>query len=138
MGLDSKQVVTEVLGYAGDGDFPFCKTLEDLTKVYDFLKKKEESLKSKHSPVEESDFMKIAKEIGGLLEYKNKQYGNSALNPLNVFSGKSKVGQRADDKRSRIQNSESLRENDLVDLAGYIILMLVENGWGLNLGKFKD
>src|SRR5690606_20708961 len=38
----------------------------------------------------ESDFMQIAKGVAELLEYKNKQYGNSALNPINVFAGKSK------------------------------------------------
>ena len=41
-----------------------------------------------------TEFKKIALEIANLLEYKNEQYGNSALSPIEIFSGKSKVGQR--------------------------------------------
>lgn len=85
----------------------------------------------------ESDFMQIARGLAGLLEYKNKQYGNSALNPINVFAGKSKVGYRADDKISRIQNSEVLRKNDVTDLMGYLILICKENDW-LTFDEFKD
>ena len=85
----------------------------------------------------ESDFMQIARGLAGLLEYKNKQYGNSALNPINVFAGKSKVGYRADDKISRIQNSEVLRKNDVTDLMGYLILICKENSW-LTFEEFKD
>jgi hypothetical protein len=85
----------------------------------------------------DSDFMQIAKGLAGLLEYKNEQYGNSALNPINVFGGKSKVGYRADDKISRIQNSEVLRKNDVTDLMGYLILICKENGW-LTFDEFRD
>lgn len=81
-----------------------------------------------------NDFEKIAAGIAEVLTEKNKRYGNSALKPINVFNGKSKVGQRADDKVSRIQNSPVLRKNDVADLIGYLFLICQENNWTC----FKD
>ena len=89
------------------------------------------------SPVDTNDFKKITDSIASILSYKNNKYGNSALNPISVFNGKSKVGQRADDKISRIQNSEKLQKNDVADLLGYLILICQENGWD-NFDEFKD
>lgn len=71
----------------------------------------------------------IAEGITAILTEKNKRYGNSALNPINVFTGKSKVGQRADDKLARLKNSEVLRKNDVADLIGYLFLICHENDW---------
>jgi hypothetical protein len=31
--LDKKSFTTSILGYCGDGDFPYCKSLEDLTTL---------------------------------------------------------------------------------------------------------
>jgi hypothetical protein len=74
-------------------------------------------------------FQQIAASMAKVLTEKNKRYGNSALNPINVFNGKTKVGQRADDKISRIANSDTLRKNDIADLIGYLFLMCAENEW---------
>ena len=71
-----------------------------------------------------------------LLE-KNKRYGNSALEPINVFSKLSPeegMKLRMDDKVKRIKNSNELRKNDVVDLAGYLMLICVQRGWT----KFDD
>jgi hypothetical protein len=76
-----------------------------------------------------SDFKTITDSLAKVLAAKNERYGNSALNPIHVFNGKSKVGQRADDKISRIANSETLRKNDVCDLMGYLVLMCKENEW---------
>jgi hypothetical protein len=67
--------------------------------------------------------------IARLLNAKNKLYGDSALNPLNIFNGKTKVGQRIDDKLGRVKNSVSLRKNDVADLIGYLFLVCKENNW---------
>jgi hypothetical protein len=83
------------------------------------------------------NFKAITDSLASLLEYKNKKYGNSALEPLNVFSGKCKVGDRIDDKLARIKNSTSLKKNDIADLLGYAALICVENGWD-NFDEFKD
>lgn len=100
-----------------------------------------EASEIKKAPAEESittsDFKKITNAVADLLEYKNKKYGDSALNPLNIFNGKSKVGQRMDDKLARIQNSIKLNKNDIVDLMGYLILVCKENQWE-TFEEFKD
>lgn len=65
-----------------------------------------------------------------LLE-KNKNYGDSAISPLSIFSKSDAdlIDVRIDDKLSRIKNSKELRKNDVVDLVGYLILKLVKKGW---------
>jgi len=63
---------------------------------------------------------------------KNERYGDSALDPLHIFSKEGKhnsICQRIDDKLSRIKNSDELRKNDVVDLAGYTVLLLCERLW---------
>ncbi len=76
----------------------------------------------------------IANECGGLCAFlieKNRKYGNSALEPLRVFS-KAPVDEqlkvRADDKLARILRGDANLEDEdvLKDLAGYLVLMLVE------------
>jgi len=66
-----------------------------------------------------------------LLE-KNKRYGDSASNPVNVFSKESTQNQicnRIDDKLSRIRNSKDLRKNDVSDVFGYVALLMISKGW---------
>lgn len=76
----------------------------------------------------------IADECGGLCAFlieKNRKYGNSALEPMRVFS-KAPVNEqlkvRADDKLARILRGDANLEDEDVfkDLAGYLVLMLVE------------
>lgn len=76
-----------------------------------------------------SSVHQIAGELSRLICKKNKAYGNSALSPLNIFSGKAMVGQRVDDKLARIKNNATLKKNDVVDLMGYLTLICVENEW---------
>lgn len=66
-----------------------------------------------------------------LLE-KNKRYGDSALNPIQVFSNESaeeQIRARLDDKLRRIKNSDELRKNDVADCFGYIALLLISRRW---------
>lgn len=63
---------------------------------------------------------------------KNRRYGNSALEPMQVFSKLSATEQinvRLDDKLMRIKNSKEERMNDHVDALGYLILKCVQKGW---------
>jgi hypothetical protein len=87
--------------------------------------------------VNRGELMEIAHSVGELVEYKNKNYGSSALNPLLIFNGKSKVGARIDDKIARIKNSSTLRKNDVSDLIGYLLLVCKENNWK-TFDEFKD
>jgi len=83
-------------------------------------------------------FGKILSSINSLLEYKNEKYGNAALEPLGIFEGKCKVGQRLDDKLARVKNSKGdLKKNDVADLIGYLTLVCKEKGWE-NFDEFKD
>jgi hypothetical protein len=82
-------------------------------------------------------FKVITNNICELLEYKNNKYGNSALKPLEIFTGKSKTGSRIDDKLARVKNSEKLQKNDIADIIGYLILVCKENNW-TTFDEFKD
>lgn len=79
----------------------------------------------------EDDLITTLESLKDFLIAKNALYGNSALEPLNIFSKSNGSGieQRIDDKLSRIKNSDKLRKNDVVDLTGYLILLLIRQGW---------
>ncbi len=68
---------------------------------------------------------------------KNRRYGNSALEPARIFSKadtKEQILVRCDDKINRIINSDKLRVNDLTDLMGYLVLLLVN----MDITNFND
>ena len=70
------------------------------------------------------------KKLEDLLLTKNAKYGNSALEPLNVFSEANAVAgikMRIDDKLKRIKNAGLVdaTEDTLQDLAGYLILLMI-------------
>lgn len=65
--------------------------------------------------------------IKGMLLEKNRKYGDSALNPVRVFSRADRVEQlrvRIDDKISRIATSgdRTPDEDTVLDLLGYLVL----------------
>jgi len=68
--------------------------------------------------------------VRDLLIEKNNAYGDSALSPINVFSSASAehgIRQRIDDKLKRIKNAglNDDTEDTLLDLAGYLILLII-------------
>jgi hypothetical protein len=70
-------------------------------------------------------------EIKDLLIEKNLKYGNSALEPLGVFSqlsAKEGLLVRIDDKLKRIKNGTLDRDDEDVinDLIGYLVLLKIE------------
>ena len=73
----------------------------------------------------------VCNDIKELLLYKNKQYGDSALNPSRIFSKASAVEQilvRIDDKLNRIQKGAGLvgEDEDVIqDLIGYLVLLKI-------------
>ncbi len=69
-------------------------------------------------------------EIRDLLIAKNQKYGNSALEPLGVFSqlsAKEGLLVRIDDKLKRIKNGSLQKDDEDVvnDLIGYLILLKI-------------
>ena len=71
-------------------------------------------------------------EIRILLQEKNAQYGDSAMNPVRVFSTADSTEQlkvRIDDKLSRLVRGDDSLESDeevIKDLIGYLILLLIQ------------
>ena len=72
----------------------------------------------------------VCEDISDFLIEKNRKYGNSAINPVRVFSTASDVEQlnvRMDDKLSRIRTSKPEDQEDVrLDLVGYLILDMVK------------
>lgn len=77
----------------------------------------------------ETRLVTVLNEIESMLLRKNRKYGDSALTPINIFSGSSAADQlrcRIDDKLSRIKcNPADEDEDTLLDLIGYLILLRV-------------
>jgi len=78
----------------------------------------------------QNQIVKACDEICTLLVEKNAKYGNSALEPVRVFSKASTTEQllvRIDDKLSRIKTTglEAPDEDTLNDLIGYLILLKI-------------
>ena len=73
----------------------------------------------------------ICDDVKELLLYKNSKYGNSALEPVRIFSKASNIEQllvRIDDKLNRIQKGAGLLAEDedvVMDLIGYLVLLKI-------------
>lgn len=75
-------------------------------------------------------------EIKEMLLQKNLEYGDSAINPVRIFSTAEPTEQikvRIDDKLSRIQCKEQkvIKEDTVDDLIGYLILLSIAEGMGV-------
>lgn len=71
---------------------------------------------------------KILQDIGNLLIEKNIKYGDSALNPVRIFSKsepQEQIKVRIDDKISRLVRGDALKEDEdvVMDLIGYLIIL---------------
>lgn len=68
-------------------------------------------------------------EITNMLLEKNRKYGNSALQPIRIFSKADKIEQikvRIDDKLNRLLSGQMDEDEDVIkDLIGYLILLLI-------------
>ena len=78
----------------------------------------------------EKEIQRVLDELAQLLIAKNRKYGNSALNPVRIFSDANPIEQlkvRIDDKLSRIAqgHGEDLDEDTIQDLMGYLVLLKI-------------
>jgi hypothetical protein len=107
------------------------KALEETTTGRDLedIKKK-----STWKVPENADFAwhldKVTESITDLLKEKNAAYGNTALNPLGIFSklgAAEAIKARIDDKLARISNKglNDDTEDTARDLVGYLLLLLM-------------
>ena len=111
---------------------------------------------NKYNPLQESSasisesqesIAEIVDATKDLLLYKNRMYGDSALNPVGIFTKHIKtvpantasILVRLDDKLGRVKNAPALRINDVSDVIGYCTLLLVSMGATKeDIEKFKD
>ena len=72
--------------------------------------------------------VEVCDSMKDLLLYKNQKYGDSALNPNNIFykgDSTNSIKIRLDDKIGRVKNCEETRVNDVCDIIGYCVLLLI-------------
>jgi len=84
---------------------------------------------------------RIIENFKKMLLEKNRRYGNSGIQPINIFCAEGEhkgLESRIDDKLMRIKTStnsgEPIRFNDVADLMGYLVLLCVRNKWD----KFEE
>ena len=68
-------------------------------------------------------------EIEKLLLEKNKAYGDSALDPVRIFSKSDVIEQlnvRIDDKLSRLKRGKDAGEDVILDLLGYLLIYRIQ------------
>jgi len=68
------------------------------------------------------------REVERILLAKNQAYGNSALQPVRIFSKADPIEQirvRIDDKLSRLARGQAGGEDVTLDLIGYLVLLRV-------------
>jgi len=73
--------------------------------------------------------------IARFLVMKNAAYGDSALNPVRIFSKASSEEQiliRLDDKLSRLSRGSAAGEDVILDLMGYLVLLMVSRDKGVD------
>ena len=77
----------------------------------------------------ENSIKEVCRELGQFLVEKNRAYGNSAADPLRVFSkvdALEQINVRIDDKLSRISRGSEYQGDDTeLDLIGYLVLKRV-------------
>jgi len=77
----------------------------------------------------QNDIARVCKDISVMLQEKNVAYGDSALDPVRIFSKSNAIEQllvRIDDKLSRFaRGMEYPGDNDIDDLIGYLVLLKI-------------
>lgn len=76
-----------------------------------------------------SDLDEVLNEVRLMLIAKNEAYGDSALNPVRIFSKATPIEQlkvRIDDKLSRLARGDSAGEDVIHDLIGYLIIYRIQ------------
>jgi hypothetical protein len=77
------------------------------------------------------DIEKVCRQIEKMLVEKNLAYGDSALDPVRIFSKATNIEQllvRIDDKLSRFaRGTDYPGDNDIEDLIGYLVLLKIAN-----------
>lgn len=77
----------------------------------------------------QNDIVRVCTDISTMLQEKNIAYGDSALDPVRIFSKSNAIEQllvRIDDKLSRFaRGTDYPGDNDIDDLIGYLVLLKI-------------
>jgi uncharacterized protein (DUF302 family) len=77
----------------------------------------------------QQEIIEVCDSVKELLLEKNRKYGDSALNPIRIFSKSDSTEQikvRIDDKLNRLKNQqEDDSEDTVTDLIGYLVLLKI-------------
>lgn len=77
----------------------------------------------------QNDIVRVCTSISLMLQEKNVAYGDSALDPVRIFSKANAIEQllvRIDDKLSRFARGTAYPgDNDIDDLIGYLVLLKI-------------
>jgi len=77
----------------------------------------------------EDSIKRVMSSIEKMLIEKNRAYGDSALDPVRVFSKQDNIEQlyvRIDDKLSRVKRGHEYPGDDTIfDLVGYLVLLMI-------------
>lgn len=117
-----------------------CKPKNELKEKFNKLDRywSSEMLKETEGPKDTQNKFKLAldkalESIKNKLVEKNESYGNSAIEPVRIFSNASpeeQINVRIDDKLSRmIKGHEFVGDNDADDLRDYLVLKLTLKFW---------
>jgi len=104
-------------------DYKYIKNLEEQVKEYT------KPLYPQTSMSNESFFNKAYDSLKKMQIAKDKNYGNSALQPLDIFAKHHSYGSRIDEKLARVKYSIELRKNDVADIIGGLMLLCKDNNW---------
>lgn len=88
---------------------------------------------SKQKAPLEKEIRETCKELADFLVGKNIAYGNSVAEPIGIFAKRvdplAQIDARIDDKLNRMQKGEEYPgDDDVKDLAGYLILRMIVEG----------
>jgi hypothetical protein len=84
-----------------------------------------------HTSPQSLAMLRVCLDVWDMLDVKNVAYGNSALDPVRIFSKADAAEQlrvRIDDKLSRLVRGHAAGEDALHDLLGYLVLLKVAEG----------
>ena len=104
-----------------DGSTGFDLTLQSFIKALGF----------EGVTVGEAELIRLGRDMIKLLVTKNRNYGGSVTEPVNIFKSHEvsvieAIRIRLDDKLARVKHSLELRRNDIADIIGYCFLLLRE------------
>jgi hypothetical protein len=127
-GSDQVKLYDEASVLCFDGELTWSSTLSTKRKypVLTFYEFKQKYMKKEK---EEDFFERAYKSLCKMQQAKNKNYGESALKPLDIFAKHHSYGSRLDEKLARVKNSDKLRKNDVADIIGGLMLLCKDNNW---------